>query len=271
MSTRCRMLEWLPQGFSMADLALFALAGLFTGAVNTLAGAGSLVTLPIFVFLCGLPAPVANGTNRLGVLAQSGVGMWSLQRSGSGLRPHWLLPIGLMVGGAMAGAAWAAQLDEQAMNLALGALMALMLLIMLLKPERWVHEEPADPSRLRHPAVWLMYLLTGIYGGFIQAGTGILIMAGSVLAARFNLKEANSLKIWVIGLFNLPALAIFAWNGQINWGFGLGMALFQGLGAWLAVRFLLRSSLASRWIYRILLIVVAASALSFFARAMGGA
>ena len=56
---------------TLLDWGIFLVAGITTGIINTLAGSGSLITLPIFIFVCGLPAPIANGTNRIGVLLQS--------------------------------------------------------------------------------------------------------------------------------------------------------------------------------------------------------
>ncbi|MEL6593423.1 MAG: sulfite exporter TauE/SafE family protein, partial [Bacteroidota bacterium] len=58
--------ELLGLDLSLSQWCLFAFAGVFTGIINTLAGSGSLITLPIFIFICGLPAPIANGTNRIG-------------------------------------------------------------------------------------------------------------------------------------------------------------------------------------------------------------
>ena len=121
----------------------FALAGVLTGVVNTLAGSGSLVTLPIFVFVCGLPPTVANGTNRIGVLVQSAVGVREFARSGktdfSG--SGWI--VGAGIAGALLGARIAVDLSEQAMSYAIGTLMAIMLVVLLIRrPASTPHSFP---------------------------------------------------------------------------------------------------------------------------------
>ena len=107
---------------STAEWLLFLVAGVGTGIINTLAGSGSLITLPIFVFICGLPAPVANGTNRIGVLVQSGVGLATYRKRGAldlAGTPRLLVAIIL---GAIVGAVIAVDLNEETMNLVLGIL-----------------------------------------------------------------------------------------------------------------------------------------------------
>lgn len=243
---------------------VFAVVGVLSGVINTLAGSGSLITLPVFIFLCGLPAPVANGTNRIGVLLQTLVAVYGFKKFGltdykgiSGL-------VLAAIAGAVLGSRIAVDLNEQAMNRAIGGLMVFMFFVLLLKPERWIREQVARKEANRHPVTLLVFFLVGIYGGFIQAGVGIFLLAALVLASRYSLKSANGIKTLIVFAFTLPAIIVFLWYGQIHWGYGLLMAIFQAAGAWLGVAFAARVPNANVWIYRLLMVIVLISGLKFF-------
>ncbi|MEM7370198.1 MAG: sulfite exporter TauE/SafE family protein [Bacteroidota bacterium] len=249
--------------FSLADWIIFVVAGVFTGIINTLAGSGSLITLPIFILICGLPAPVANGTNRIGVLVQGVVGIRGFWKNGQlpleGI--GWLIVPTVI--GASLGALVAVDLDEKGMNLAIGILMVFMLGVMLINPKRWIRVSQPDPSRNKHPLTLFIFLLIGFYGGFIQAGVGIFLLAGLVLIAKLDLGKANGVKLLLVFVFNLPALLIFIMENQVHFMFGTLMAIFQAIGAYLGVRFVAKVPNANIWIHRLLVVIVAISALKF--------
>lgn len=219
-------------------LAAVPLTGFVAGFVNTLAGAGSLVTLPMLILL-GLPANVANGTNRVGVLLQNVVAVGAFRRGGAlPMNGGWALVVPSVVG-SIAGAALAVDLDETVLRRTIGALMLVMLAVMLLKPERWLQEHrPAQGRRL-----WAqvpIFFAIGAYGGFIQAGVGIFLIAGLVLGAGFELVRANAVKNLIVLVFTAAALVVFVSNDQVEWWLGLLLAAGQMLGAWTAVRMALR-------------------------------
>ncbi|MBK8968983.1 MAG: sulfite exporter TauE/SafE family protein [Lewinellaceae bacterium] len=249
---------------TVAETLLFIVGGIATGIINTLAGSGSLITLPIFVFLCGLPAPVANGTNRIGVIFQTIVGVRGFKKMGitSFTGSTWLIVPS--VAGAIVGSRIAVELNEKWMDYTLGALMVFMFFVLLLKPERWIRESEADTRRNRHPLSILSFFLIGVYGGFIQAGVGIFLLAALVLIGNYSLRAGNGIKLFIVLVFSLPALAVFLWYDQVHLGYGLAMAVFQSIGAWLGVRFVARVPDANVWIYRLLLAIVAVSAIKFF-------
>ena len=250
---------------SLLDFLLFAFAGVSCGLINTLAGSGSLITLPVFIFICGLPAPVANGTNRVGVLFQGMVGAHGFfKRDPASFDGIWWLVVPSVLG-AIAGSRIAVGLDEQTMNYTLGGLMIFMFFVLLFKPERWIRESAPDAGRRRHPLTLFAFFLIGIYGGFIQAGVGIFMLACLVLVGKYSLRAANGIKVLLVAIFTLPALAIFVYYDQVHWVYGLLMAVFQSFGAWLGVQFAARVPNANVWIYRLLLVVVAVSGVKLFA------
>ncbi len=241
----------------------FLAGGVAAGIINTLAGSGSLITLPIFVFICGLPAPVANGTNRIGVMIQSAVGLSGFKRNNlvSFDGAQWAVVPAL--GGAVVGSRIAVSLSEAAMNYTIGVLMVVMLCFLLIRPERWLHESARDHSRSRHPLTVIAFFAIGVYGGFIQAGVGLFLLAALVMASRYTLTAANGIKQLIVLAYCIPTLVIFFMHDQVHVGFGLAMALAQAVGAWLAVRFVSRVPNATRWMHRLLIVTVVVSAISF--------
>jgi uncharacterized membrane protein YfcA len=242
---------------------LAIVAGVLAGIINTLAGSGSLITLPMLIFL-GLPANLANGTNRVGVAIQNVVGITTYRQGGrldlSGT--PWLLVPGIL--GAIAGARIAAELDAKAMNTAIGVVMLVMLGVILFDPKRWLRERSiVKPGR---PGIGYMILFfgLGIYAGFIQAGIGILLLATMVLGLGYSLVDANGLKLVIVLAFTLTALVVFVVNGQVNWGMGALMAVGQSTGAWLAARFAIRNKNANVWVRRLLIAVVSVSIWKLF-------
>jgi uncharacterized protein len=257
------MLEWLDIDLSSLELILFFLAGLGTGIINTLIGSGSLITLPIFVFMCGLPADIANGTNRIGVFFQSLVGYYSFKQQAPPDPPGTIWLIVPCIVGAVFGAWLATDLDTETMNTFIGVLMVAMLGVLLINPKRWLRETQASVQNSRKPLVLLLFFAIGIYAGFIQAGSGIFLIIALVLGAKYSLSQTTGIKLLIISLLSIPALIIFTISGDIHLGFGLMMAIAQSLGAMLGVRFVIKVPDADKWIHRLLILIIIASASKF--------
>jgi len=208
-------------------------AGFLAGFINTLAGSGSLITLPMLIF-AGLPANVANGTNRVAVLLQCVVAVRKFRQENMlDLRRVIYLTIPAVLG-AVIGAQIAADLDEQLMRRIIGVLMVIMLVVVIVRPRRWL-EGKADA--LDHRPGWkqnVTFFGIGLYGGFIQAGVGIFLLAGLVLSAGYELVRANAFKNFVVLCFTAFALVVFILNGQVDWVLGLVLAIGNMLGAWVA-------------------------------------
>ncbi len=235
---------------------LAIVAGLVAGIINTLAGSGSLVTLAMLEIM-GVPAHIANATNRVGVAMQSVVGIATFRQSGDltfRQESYWL--IGPSMVGAAAGAGLASVLDADSMRQVIGYVMVIMLAVILFKPSRWLREESdVAPGR---PAAWQMglFFLIGIYGGFIQAGVGVFMLAALVPCIGYSLKEANMIKLVIVLFITIFSLAIFWWQALIWWGIGALIGIGQSLGAWLAARFATRYKNANVWVRRLLIAVV---------------
>ena len=240
-------------------LAAVPIVGFVAGFINTLAGSGSLITLPILILL-GLPANVANGTNRVGVLLQNVVAVATFRNRGAlPVRGTWGLVIPSVLG-AIVGAELAVDLDEALLRRTIGALMLVMLVVMLVDPNRWLVEQ-ATGARARAWIRWPLFFAIGAYGGFIQAGVGIFLLAGLVLGAGYNVVGANAVKNLIVLIFTAAALAVFVLNDQVRWGIGMLLALGQGAGAWLAAHMAIKHGAAFvRWAV-IAIVLLSAAAL----------
>ncbi len=238
--------------------AAVPIVGLIAGFINTLAGSGSLLTLPVLILL-GLPANVANGTNRIGILVQNIVAVVSFrQRQAQSFSGSTRLVVPAVLG-AVIGAALAVDLDEAMLNRVIGALMIVMLVVILFRPVRWLEAHASSPPI---PYFWQapLYFGIGIYCGFIQAGAGIFLLAGLVLGSGLDLVRANALKNLIVLIVTVAALGVFVWNDQVRWGLGLLLASGQAAGAWCAVRMAVnRGAAFLRWF---LIVIVALSAIA---------
>ncbi|MDD9872743.1 MAG: sulfite exporter TauE/SafE family protein [Deltaproteobacteria bacterium] len=208
--------------------------GFAAGVVNTLAGGGSLLTVPL-LHLAGLPGGLANGTNRVGVMVQNLVATWGFGREGvPSLRPA--LPLLLpLASGALLGAAVISRIPDHAFEQLFGAAM-LLLLIPTLRPP------PAANSARRKMPGWLRSLCLftmGIYGGALQAGTGLLIVHFLHWSGA-SLLQSNAIKVALNFCFTLLVLPIFLFAGQISWPeaavLTIGFALGGAIGPRLAIR-----------------------------------
>jgi uncharacterized membrane protein YfcA len=237
-------------------LAAVPLTGIVAGFINTLAGSGSLITLPILILL-GLPANVANGTNRVGVLGQNVVAVATFRRGHVlDLGGTWKLVLPSVLG-SIVGAMLAVDLDEASLRRIIGVLMLVMLATMFVQPERWLAE---DAGR-RRSRPWLevpLFFAIGAYGGFIQAGVGIFLIAALVLGAGFELVGANAVKNLIVLVFTAAALVVFVVNDQVQWTLGALLAVGQGAGAWLAVRMALTRG--ARFVRAVVIVIIVLSA-----------
>ncbi len=212
---------------------LVIIAGLVCGFINTLAGSGSLISLPILMFI-GLDPHTANGTNRIGIFFQNIVSSITFFR-----KKVLDVRLGLIFGapaivGSVIGAFIVLELHERIVEITVGVILLIMLIPILLKPGQWLKKMHGE---IKHKRIWLKLLLMfaiGIYGGFIQAGVGIFLLSALVLNSGYDLVRANALKVFITLIFTPFALTIFIMRGQVDFGAGLLLALGNMAGAFIA-------------------------------------
>jgi uncharacterized protein len=239
---------------------ILILAGILAGFINTLAGSGSLITLPLLMFM-GLPANIANATNRIGIFLQSAVGAASFRQSKvfeyrEGI---WLaIPA---TAGSLIGAFAAINLSNKIMETIIGCLLLFMFFIVLYKPEKWISGKAGTIEG--RPGIWqlVIFFFIGIYGGFIQAGVGFILLAGLVLGAGVNLTKANALKVFIVFVYTSVAIIVFVVNKQIDYLAGFVLASGSMVGAYIASKFAVKNG--PRIVRIILLVIIFISALKY--------
>ncbi|MFP4152143.1 MAG: sulfite exporter TauE/SafE family protein, partial [Alkalispirochaeta sp.] len=106
------------------------------------------------------------------------------------------------------------------------------------------------------------FFLIGVYGGFVQAGVGFLLIAMITLLYGYDLVKTNALKLLVVALYSLFAIAVFAWYGQVLWIHGMILGLGNIVGALIGVRLaVLRGTGAIKWV---IVVAVVLTALKLF-------
>lgn len=242
----------LSHGWPLFALAFFV--GILAGGINTLAGAGSLITLPV-LFLMGLSPHEANATNRVGVVFQSLSGMYAFRKNDRLplTNSAWYV-VPATIGGAC-GAFLAATIDAESMRFSILGAMVLVLGLLFVEPKRWLREKSEDDQSYRNPVSLLVLFAIGFYGGYVQAGVGVLLLAGLVLGSGRDLLEANALKLWIVMVLTIPALAFFMYYDQVRYGPGLALAFGQLLGAYLAANYASRVPNAAVYIRRLLIVI----------------
>ncbi len=242
------MTEWLP------FLWLF-LAGCVAGTLNVIAGGGSFLTLPILIFM-GLPASVANGTNRVGILLQNVGAVWGFHRHRV-LNWKWALYAAVPATiGAGFGTFAALLVSDLAFRRILSFLMVAITLVTLLRKDAVQDEEGQSADDLSLSSVVglaVAFFVVGLYGGFVQAGVGFLILTATTWVG-LDLVRGNALKALCVLAFTALSLAIFAWQGKVEWTLGLVLAAGTVLGGQLGVR--LTTLKGHRWVKGVVTVTV---------------
>jgi len=196
---------------------------------------------------------MANGTNRIAILVQNFFAIGGFQRLG--VMP---LKLGLLcalpaLAGSFLGANLALTVDEQLFKRILAGIMIGVLLFTALDPmKRWRREEIAL-TPLRVAILLLCFFAIGIYGGFIQAGVGFLIIA-TLLLQGLDLVRINAIKVLVVALFTITALAVFIRHNQVDYGLGLALALGNAAGGWIATHMAVKKG--HDWIKKIVSLTI---------------
>ncbi|MEP7327336.1 MAG: sulfite exporter TauE/SafE family protein [Gemmatimonadota bacterium] len=198
------------------------------GAVNAIAGGGTLITFPAIVAL-GVPPLVANATSTVALWPAAVGSMWGYRRFLADVRP-WVIRFALpsLLGGALG--AWlllhttARAFDRIVPFLVLAATLLFLLQEVLVKRRRT--SEPTDELVPDGSRWWFLgaQFLVGVYGGYFGAGIGILMLAVLGFMGFVNIHTMNGLKNWGGLLMNAVAAIMFAASGIVNWQVALAMA-----------------------------------------------
>ncbi|WP_411030532.1 sulfite exporter TauE/SafE family protein [Spongiimicrobium sp. 3-5] len=237
--------------------------GFAVGFINTIAGGGSLLSLPVLIFL-GLPPSVANGTNRVAIVIQTALATAGFKSKGVSTFPFNIyLGISALLG-AILGATIAVDIKGETFNKILAVIMIVVVLIIIFKPKIDVRELQ---ERLTGKYLWIgiiAFFFFGIYGGFINAGLGFIIILFLHYVNHMTLVRVNATKVAVVFIYTLAALAVFVFNDKVDWKVGLILAIGNGSGAWFSSRFSVKKGDGFIKTFLVVMVVAMAIKLWFF-------
>ena len=242
----------------LQTVIICVLAGFLAGVINTVAGSGSVITLSLLTFL-GLPANIANATNRVGILFQSATGTLKFHQAGM-FRDNnsWKIVLVTTLG-AVFGSVLATQMDPKQVEVAVGIIFIGLFFVLLFKPEK----------KLKHSVLFkkmmpAAMMLVGFYAGFIQAGSGVFMLTIMSVVWQKKRSELNPIKVLIFFCINIVALGWFAYVGDVNWEVGILLAIGQFLGAFAGVRLNNSKKNIEPQLRVLLLVLVVISIFKFF-------
>ena len=217
----------------IAEYTIIIIAGILAGFINTLAGGGSVITLSLLLIL-GLPATIANGTNRVSVFFQTSSSVFTFWRKGmfTTRKIWWLVAPAAL--GSVAGAWMATGIKSEALEIAMVVIMALMLVFIFAKPSLWLKEKTAMLDKTIRWWQVVLFFAVGWYAGFLQVGVGYLLLMALVVGVGFELVKANAVKNLIILFSAAVSLVIFILSNQVHYLYGILLSIGSILGAYIA-------------------------------------
>lgn len=218
---------------SWLEVVLLVGGGLAAGIINTMAGGGSSLTVPLLV-LAGVPGNQANGSNRVGILAASASAVLSFRQSKTtslGGVSKVLLPTVL---GSVVGSVGISRLTDDTFETIFGILLIPIVILTVFKPKPKLDVEPWP--------TWVTYAVffgIGAYGGAFQAGVGLVLLT-ALTRSGYDLVTANNVKVFINLIVTSIALPVFIANGNVAWGPALVLATGFLAGGWLGAKLAIR-------------------------------
>ena len=216
------------------DVIILLICGVIAGFINTVAGGGSLLTLPILIFM-GLTSNIANGTNRIAIFMQNIFSISGYKSRGvSDFKYSSWLSVSALIG-SIIGAKIAININEDMFNKILSVVIIIVVLTIIYNKKTFnINSENISIEKKIISVI--MFFFIGIYGGFIHAGVGFLILS---ILSNYNgiqLSKANSIKVFVVFVYTFFALIVFIMENKINWILGINLGIGNSIGGWIASR-----------------------------------
>ena len=213
------------------QILVLALVGIAAGWLNVMAGGGSLLTVPVMLFM-GIPGPVANGTNRIAILAQNVTAVTAFRRRGySDFKLGMSLAAAAAVG-AIGGASLGVHLDGAWFDRILALVMVGVMLLMATGQDK-IKPSGGETQAKNLLAGHLLMVGAGFWGGFIQIGVGFILMPILHRVLGLDLVRVNMHKVFIVLVYTVVALFVFASQLELLWWTGVGLAVGNSIGGWL--------------------------------------
>ncbi len=225
--------------FSLPVISILIITGFAVGFVNTLAGMATAVSYALFMAM-GMPINIANGTSRVGVLAQFAVSSAIFKKEGYlDIKLGWKVGIPIAIG-SIAGAELVAELNPQIIEVAMGILLPIVAIFLLFFNKATKIKRMFSGEKL---TLWkfAIFTLIGLYGGFTHSGVGILMIFGTMIFMGTDIMKANAVKQFAVLLYTPLALSVFVLHHQVMWSVAVIYAIGNVAGAVVA------SKVAIKW------------------------
>jgi uncharacterized membrane protein YfcA len=229
-------------------LVELVLAGLVLGFLNTVSSGGSVISLPLLVSI-GYPAAVANATNRVPVAIGLLIAIWQFHRAGSIPWSYCLRLVPLILFGTFLGVQISLLIPRSSLTAAINFAVVIALILLLIKPKRWLDNESAPVGVLRFsPQLLILLFLVSIWNGFIVLDAGTYLLLTLTLVGGMSLSQANVMKVVLMGVSGLFSLILFTGYDTVNWSAAFPLALGSVAGSMIGSRLVLGGR-AKQWIY----------------------
>lgn len=200
------------------SLALIASAAA-AGAINAVAGGGTLLTFPTLLLL-GTPPVVANATSTVALVIGTAGSLFGFRRQVAAVRPWLGRFVPVSVAGGLLGSALLTHSSPEVFARLVPFLILFATILFLAQGVFRRKATEGDPSPAAHPALWMavgFQFAVAVYGGYFGAGIGILMLASLGFLGMANIHEMNTLKNILGSLINLVAAVWFVSSGLIDW------------------------------------------------------
>ncbi len=242
-------------------LIILLISGLFVGFINTLSAGGTVISIALYLAL-GLPATAANATNRINVLIQSFGTSYIMYRQGL-LEIKKVLKYSLpTLIGAIIGSVFAVSISNNLFSYFLGGILIIMIFFLFFKPTNFHNDDEEKISRKTPLFHYLIFFLIGIYGGFIQVGTGFYLMIAGVSLIGYNILRTNALKVAIMFIYSIASILVFMTSSEIYWSYGIIHSIGAVIGSWFATRYAMKKG--TKFVNYVIIAVIILTALNLF-------
>jgi uncharacterized protein len=229
--------------------------GIVAGFINVMAAGGSMISVPVMVFM-GIPGPVANGTNRIAILAQNVTAVITFFRKGYSDFKLSLSLAFCALPGAVLGAFIGTRLEGVWFNRTLAVIMLVIMIFMAARKEKNEEDSFTPVTRKRMILGHVLMVVAGFFGGFIQIGVGFILLPILNKVLGQDLVRANMHKVFIIGTYTIAALIIFVTQVELLWLMGICLALGNSIGGWMGAHMAMaKGEVLIRYILNVVLIV----------------
>jgi len=218
--------EW----WQYAQYPAFFVLGAVVSLINSIAGGGSTLSLPIMIFL-GMPATVANGTNRIGLIIGNFSSAFNLMKHGYLNKKIFLQLLVPTIVGTLIGACVLVRIGDRAFQAILACVICLVVVMSNLRKDILGKPPATPPEKLTWKGA-VGFALISIYGSIVQVGVGFVQIFGLTRYTGLEPIRVNALKNALTNVFLLISTTVLGIAGKIDWPIAIVMAVGACLGGY---------------------------------------